>query len=103
MKSRARSGIGCGPEAAAMRLDDGTTNGQAHPDAIRLRRIKCIEHLVRLGAQADARITHRDQQVSTIRAVRLDGNFTCGTQPLYGLDAIEREVHQNLLQLPDRP
>src|SRR5258708_33339663 len=42
------SGVGGGPEAAAMRFDDRSTDRQPHPGAMRLGREECVEDLIRV-------------------------------------------------------
>ena len=56
---------GVGPQAPAMRLDDGTADGQSHTGALGLGDKECIKDLVRfLCRQSHASIADRDQQFS---------------------------------------
>ena len=46
LKRCATRGVGGGPQAAAMRLNDRSTDGQAHAGSIILGREECLEDLV---------------------------------------------------------
>jgi len=88
-----------GPQAAAMRLNDRPTDGQPHTSPVILGRKKCPEDLVGLlRRQSHTSIADRDQQLS-ISGFRLDGKLTSASRSLHGIDAVEHEVHENLLQL----
>src|SRR5713101_2911941 len=88
-----------GPQAAAMRLDDRTADGQPHTSPVIFGRKECIEDLFRLfRGKSHTGITDRDQQLS-IAGFRPDGKLTSASHSLHGIDAVEHEVHEYLLQL----
>src|SRR5271165_3981298 len=90
--------VGARPQAAAMRLDDPPTDGQSHTGALRFCREECVENALGLiDRKTDARITHRNLELAMLGPFRCDGQFT--TRLSHCLDAVEHEVHQNLLQL----
>ena len=65
LKSCAASGAAGGPQAAAMRLDDGATDGQPHTGPVILGRKECLEDLLRLlRGESRSGITDRDQQLT---------------------------------------
>src|SRR2546430_272778 len=99
LKGCATGGVSVGPQAATMRLNDRPTDGQPHTRPVILGRKECPEDLVRLlRGQSHTGIADRDQQL-TIADFRLDGKLTSATRFLHGVDAVEHEVHENLLQL----
>src|SRR5467141_4618706 len=99
LKGCATGGVSVGPQAAAMRLNDRPTDGQPHTSPVILGRKECREDLVRLlRGQSHTGIADRDQQL-TIADFRLDSKLTSATRFLHGVDAVEHEVHENLLQL----
>src|SRR5467141_4831589 len=82
-----------------MRLNDRPADGQSHTSPVILGRKECPEDLVHLlREKPHAGIADRDQQL-TIAGFRLDGKLTSATSFLHGIDAIEHEVHENLLEL----
>src|SRR5882724_7677431 len=88
-----------GPQAAAMRLDDRTADGQPHTSPVIFGRKECIEDLFRLlRGKSHTGITDRDQQLS-IAGFRTDGKLTSASHSLHGIDAVEHEVHEYLMQL----
>ena len=88
-----------GPQAAAMRLDDRTADGQPHTSPVIFGRKECIEDLFRLlRGKSHTGITDRDQQLS-IAGFRPDGKLTSASHSLHGIDTVEHEVHEYLLQL----
>src|SRR6267378_5096898 len=87
-----------GQQAAAMRLDDRTADGQPHTSPVIFGRKECIEDLFRLlRGKSHTGISDRDQQLS-IAGFRPDGKLTSGSHSLHGIDAVEHKVHENLLQ-----
>src|ERR1700680_4895773 len=97
LKSCTPPGGAGGPQAAAIRLNDRPTDGQPHTSPIILGRKKCPEDLVRLlRGQSHAGIADRDQHLS-IAGFRLNGKLTSASRFLHGIDAVEHEVHENLL------
>src|SRR5467141_4643606 len=99
LKGCATGGVSVGPQAAAMRLNDRPTDGQPHTSPVILGRKECLEDLLRLLLrQSHAGIAHRNQQL-TVAGFRLDGEFTSATRFLHGVDAVEHEIHEDLLQL----
>jgi hypothetical protein len=83
-----------------MRFNDRTDDPQAHAGAVRFggkERIKNLLLLVR--RQAHAGIADRDQHVTILTALRLEGELAGPTHILHRVDAVHHEVHQHLLQL----
>src|SRR5713101_2573561 len=67
---------------------------------MKLRGKECIEDLIRMvGGQSHAGNADRDQQLTILGLLRLDRKFAFSVHILHGIDAIEREVHEDLLQL----
>src|SRR3984957_845388 len=98
LESDAPSRIGAGPKTAAMRLDDPAADGQPHARSIRFGGEKRIENALKASfGKANPAIAHGDKEVTILRPRR--GNVEFATPLLHGLDAIEHEIHQNLLQL----
>src|SRR5260370_23567123 len=98
LKSRAPSRVGARPQPAAMRFDDPPTDRQSHTGTLRLVGEECLENaLAFVDGKPGARIAYRNQQLTILAPLRCDGHFTTGV--LHRLDAVEHEVHQNLLQL----
>ena len=59
-----------------------------------------LKDLVRLPRwKSHAGIADRDQQLTILAALRLDGEFARSPHILYRVDPIHHEVHQHLLQL----
>src|SRR5258708_10119694 len=88
------------PQAAAVRFDDGAADGESHTSSIRLSSKERFEDLVHLvGRQSHAGITHRHHNFLVFRPLRPDRKFASGIHVLDGIDAIEHEVHEHLLQL----
>src|SRR6266571_7305409 len=97
MKGCTSSVVGSRPHAAAMRLHNGTADGQSHAAALRLggkKRRKDLIHL--LHWQPHARVTDRELEL-TVLQLRLHRKLSAGV--LHGFDAIKHEVHEHLLQL----
>jgi hypothetical protein len=67
LKACARPGVGGGPQAATMRFDDGTADGQSHAGELRLGSKECTEDLLRLfWLKSHARIADRDQELTIV-------------------------------------
>src|SRR6202030_3580783 len=99
LKSCTSPGGTGGPQVPAMRLNDRPTDGQAHTSPLILGRKECFEDLFRLLRwQSHAGIADRDQHL-TVVSFRLDGKLTLFSRALHGVDTVEHEVHENLLQL----
>jgi len=99
LKSCAAPGRTRGPQATAMGLDDRAADGQAHTSAVILGGKECFEDLFRLlGWQSHTGIADGDQHL-TVVGLRLDSELTFATSFLHGIDTVEHEVHENLLEL----
>src|SRR3984893_1433358 len=97
LKSCASPGGTGGPQVSAMRLNDRATDGQPHTDPLILGRKECLENLFRLlRGQSHTGIADRDQHL-TVVGFRLDCKLTFGSYFFHGIDAVEHEVHENLL------
>src|SRR5437588_10630248 len=67
---------------------------------MRLRREECIEDLVRLlRGQSNAGITDTNHELFSVRSMRLDGKLAHTVHILHCLNAVQDEVHHDLLQL----
>src|SRR5216684_8820922 len=97
MKSCAPAAVGACPQLPAMRLHDGTADGQPHAAALRLGGKECRKDLIHLLRwQPHARVTDRELEL-TVLQLRLHRKLSA--RFLHGLDGVEHEVHENLLQL----
>src|SRR6266566_4058017 len=97
MKSCAASTVGACPQLPAMRLHNGTADGQSHAAALRLggkERRKDLIHL--LHWQPHTRITDRELEL-TVLQFRLHRKLSAGVA--HGFDAVKHEVHEHLLEL----
>src|ERR1700733_2353601 len=98
LKDGAPPRVGARPQTAAMRLDDPPTDGKSHPRALRFCGEECVEDALGLiDGKPDAGITHRNQELTLLDPLRCDGKVTACLS--HRLDAVEHQVHQNLLQL----
>src|SRR5580700_9472725 len=97
MKSCARSTVGACPQLSAMRLYNGTADGQPHAAALRLGGKECRKDLIHLLAwQPHASVTDRELEL-TVLQLRLHRKLSAGV--LHGFDGVENQVHEHLLQL----
>src|SRR6202140_612662 len=97
MKGCTSSVVRTRPQAPAMRLHNGTADGQPHTATLRLggkERRKNLIHLLRW--QSHARVTDRELEL-TVLQLRLHRKLSAGV--LHGFDGVEHEVHEHLLQL----
>src|SRR5208282_5986905 len=97
MKSCSPSAVSACPQLPAMRLHNGSADGQPHAAALRLggkERGKDLIYLLRW--QAHARVTYRELEL-TVLQFRLHRKLSAGV--LHGFDGVEHEVHEHLLQL----
>src|SRR6266481_901085 len=97
MKGGSSSIVGGRPQPAAMRLHNGTANGQSHAAALRLggkERRKDLFHL--LLRQPHASVTDGEEQL-TVLQFRLHSKLSAAV--LHGFDGVEHKVHEHLLQL----
>lgn len=59
-----------------MRFDDRAINGESHPGTLRLRREKCVEHLVGVACrQSYTSVADRDQHFTIVSQLRFDRKF----------------------------
>src|SRR5271156_2400907 len=99
VESCAAFGGAGGPQAAPMRLNDRPTDGQAHTGPLVLGRNDRPEDLVcLLRGKSHTGIADRDQQLS-VAGFRLEGELTSVNRSLPSVNAVEHQVHENLLQL----
>ncbi len=81
-----------------MRLHDGFADRQAHAAALRFRGEECIEDLIGLARwQSWTRIVYRDLDLAVLPQPRSDREHAAGVA--HGLDAIQHQVHEHLLDL----
>src|SRR5258708_5485452 len=82
-----------GPQAAVMRCNDGTTDGQSHTGPVSLRGKKRIEDLVRLlRGQPYAGVADGDHKLLVFRSPRLDGKLARPIHILHCINAVTDEV-----------
>src|SRR3984957_6050055 len=97
MKSCTPSFIGHCPQLSAVRLHDGTADGQSHATTLRLggkEGRKDLVHLLRW--QPHSGVTDRELEL-TVLEFRL--HRKASSRVFHGFDGIEHEVHEHLLQL----
>src|SRR5271156_5904557 len=98
LKDGAPSCVGARRQTAVMRLDDPPTDGQSDTGALRFCGEECVENALGfIDRKPDARITHRNQQLTMLGPLRCYRQFTACIS--HRVDAVEHEVHQTLLQL----
>jgi len=89
--------VGSRPQPAAMRLHNGTADGQSHAAALRLRskeRRKDLIHL--LHWQPHARVADQELEL-TVLQFRLHRKLSA--RVCHRFDGLKHEVHEHLLQL----
>src|SRR5580693_7592098 len=87
LKSGAPSRIGAGPQMAAMRLNDPTTDGESHACSIRLGGEKRLKDALRASfGKPNPGIAHGNKQLTILRPRR--GNAQFAALLLDGLDAV---------------
>src|ERR1700676_1094148 len=97
MKSCASSTVAACPQLPAMRLHNGTADGQPHAAALRLGGKECRKDLIHLLRwQSHARVSDRELEL-TVLQLRLHRKLSAGV--LHGFDGVEHKVHEHLLQL----
>ena len=95
----ARSAVSS-PQAAAMRFDNGSADGQPQTSTVNLGGEESIEYLVRLlRGQSQAGIADGHQNKVIFLLLRFDGKFARSVYVFHRIDAIHDEVHHDLLQL----
>jgi hypothetical protein len=83
-----------------MRFNDGAADGQSHTDPMRLCGKERIEDLVRLlRGQTYAGIADAHHKLPVFRSLRPDGELARPFLILHRIDAVNDEVHHDLLQL----
>src|ERR1700734_143457 len=90
------------PQAAPVCFNNRAADPQyhAHARTMSLGGKECIKDLVRLLRwKPNASIADRDQHLTILAVLRLDGELSPPIHFLHGINAIHHEVHQNLLQL----
>jgi hypothetical protein len=100
LKSCAARRIVGSPQAGTVRFNNGAADPQPHARAVSLGGKERIKDLVRLLRwQPHARIADRDQHLTILTALRLDGELARPIHISHRVDAVHHEVHQHLLQL----
>src|SRR6185437_12153592 len=85
---------------AAVRFDYGPADGQSHTSALRLSCEERIEDfLLVFWPQSHTGIADRYQDVGFAFSPRRDRKPTTRTFILHGFDAVEYQIHENLLYL----
>src|ERR1700674_5673915 len=99
-KPCAARGIVGSPQATPVRFNNGAADAKSHARAVSLGGKERIKDLVRLLRwKPHARIADRDQHVTILAELRLDGELARPIHILHRIDAVYHEVHQHLLQL----
>src|SRR5687768_10165430 len=101
MESRAALYVARIPQPAAMRLDDGGRDGQAHAHAVGPGRVKRLEWTIHVRlVDPDPRILDREPDGRRAVPGRPDNeNATTPVRLPHGLEAVERQVQHHLLEL----
>src|SRR5712664_246149 len=99
-KACAARGVVGSPQAAAVRFNNGPADPESHARAVSLGSKERIKDLVRLLRwQPHTAIADRDQHLTILIALRLNGELARPTHILHRIDAVHHQVHQHLLQL----
>src|ERR1700739_4620911 len=87
-------------QAPTMRLNDRPADAKPHTGAVCFSRKERIEDILRhLRGEPYARITQRNKNLLALISLRLDGELSCSIDFLHRFDAIDEQIHHNLLQL----
>src|SRR3974377_1498174 len=98
METRAASVIVCRPNTAPMRLDDGAADGQPHAAALSFGGKEGIEYSVGFARrQPHSGIAYGNLHSAVLSWLRL--NREDPARGIHRLDAVEHQVHQDLLEL----
>src|SRR6267154_2494805 len=91
--------VAVSPQAPAMRLNNRSANREPHTGPLRFRRKKCLENLIRLlRRQAHSRVADRHYNFFVFCFLRLNQQLSLPIHIFHRLDAIDHQVHKNLLQ-----
>src|SRR3954471_6372887 len=93
--------VGRCPYPSAVRLDDGTGDRQSHAHPVGLGGEEGIEQLMHiLGIDANPIVPHLYPHLAVFVLARPDQQFTAAVgNGCHGLDAVDRQIHDHLLQL----
>ena len=87
-----------GPDTAAVRLDDGLADRQAHAAALRLGGEERIKDLIGFARrQPGAGVVDRNLDLTVLPQLRFDREDAACVAHCF--NAVEHQVHQNLLDL----
>src|SRR3982751_5218485 len=99
-KRGARAVVWSCPQPAAMRLDDRTADAKPHAGAVRLRREERVEDLLRdVRLKPDARVTDGNKNLLVLSWLHRDQDLSRAIDVLHRFDAIDEQIHRDLLQL----
>jgi hypothetical protein len=88
------------PTSGPMLFNDGTAYRQTYADTMGFRGEERIENLIhRQRRQPNAGIADGHRDLSILRWLQLYSELPCPVPVVHRLDAVDHEVHQNLLQL----
>src|SRR6266851_4930792 len=89
VKAGATRGVFASPQAAAMRFNNGTADGESHTSAMKLGGKEGFEDLVGLllRRKSDTGVADRHRKVLVLRALRLDGELAGSIHIFHGIDA----------------
>src|SRR6267142_1988475 len=91
--------VAVSPQAPAVGFDNGPANREPHTGPLRLRRKKCFENLIRLlRRQAHSCVADRNYNLFVFCLLRLNQQLSLPIHIFHRFDAIEHQIHKNLLQ-----
>src|SRR5260370_23003577 len=86
------------PQTATMRFNDGAADAKSHAGPVGLGCKEGVEDLFcLLRGQPYAGIAHGEQKSLIFRSLRLDGKLPGSVHLFQSFDAVDHEVHQDLL------
>jgi hypothetical protein len=100
VKGRAPPGGTDCPQAPTMRLNDRSADAKPHAGAVGFGCKERVEYLFRqLRRKPYAGITDRHKNLVAFSAPRLDDHLSYPVNVLHRLDAVDDQIHRDLLQL----
>src|SRR6266853_1282977 len=100
IKTRATRRVGGRPQAAVMRFNDRSADGESHAGPVKLGGKERIKDMLRLlRGQPHSRITDGHNKVPVFSWLGLDGKVACSIRFSHRLNTVQDEVHHDLLQL----
>ena len=100
VEDRAARGVGGRPQPPAMGFDDRAADRKSEAQSVRLRRVEGLEE-IRLDSRRKpwTRVAYGDEDVARLGLARRDPQFARAlAQAAHGLDGVQRQVEEDLLQ-----